>query len=160
MSSFLQIGKRLIPRDQVALVEPFDPQGSPNLQTRREFRARVIMINRDSVLTEQTPHAFAAEHGLRLVGAESVAVNSAAVRFRVETFTPADDFRPTKPYATRLLLRDSDGNDQSKLLVTAPEVVLANVIAETPATAQPTLERKPPRRRAQRKRDANATMQL
>jgi hypothetical protein len=46
MSSFILIGKCLVPRDQIALVEPFDPNASPNLQTTREFRSRVILINR------------------------------------------------------------------------------------------------------------------
>jgi hypothetical protein len=36
-----------------------------------------------------------------------------AVRFRIETFALADDFRSAKPYVTRLLWRDADGNDQA-----------------------------------------------
>lgn len=159
MSSFLQIGRRLLPRDQVALVEPFDPEASPKLQTTREFRSRVIMINRDKVLTEQTPEAFAREHGFRRVGEEPFAINSAAVRFRVETFTPAEGFHPRKSYATRLLWRDADGNDQSKLLLTAPEMVLAAVMGHARVADQPTTDRKPVPARPPRKRDAAATAQ-
>ena len=70
MSSFLMIGRRLIPREQVALVEAFVPDASPNLQTTRDFRSRVVMINRDSILTELTPEGFAKEHGFRLLADE------------------------------------------------------------------------------------------
>jgi len=120
MSEFLLIGKRLIPRGQIAIVESFVRGASPNLQTTRELRSRVVMINRDSILTEQTPDAFAAEHGFRMLADELVA-NNPAIRFRVEAVTPAEGFHPRKSYITRLLWRDVDGNHQSKLLATALE---------------------------------------
>jgi hypothetical protein len=55
---------------------------------------------------------------------DRVATNP-AIHFRVETFVPADGFAPAKAFATRLLWRDLDGNDQSKLLLSEPETVLA-----------------------------------
>jgi hypothetical protein len=51
-----------------------------------------------------------------------------AVTFWVETFAPTENFKPEKAYVTRLKLRDGDGNDQSKLLLTEPETVIAVVI--------------------------------
>jgi hypothetical protein len=83
------------------------------------------MVNlADSVLTEETPQAFAAANGFRMLQMDGVATNP-AVRFRVESFVPAEGFAPRKEYVTRLLWRDLDGNDQSKLLLSDPETVLA-----------------------------------
>ncbi len=84
-----------------------------------------MLLNRDTVLTEMTPQAFAAEHGWRLLADDNVAV-SQALAFRVETFTPTETFQPRKAYLTRLKWRDHDGNEQSKLLVTPPETVVGN----------------------------------
>jgi hypothetical protein len=50
------------------------------------------------------------------------------VRFLVETFEPAEGFQPRKPYQSRLKWRDQDGNEQSKLLLTKPETVIAVVL--------------------------------
>ena len=89
-----------------------------------------------------------------------------AVSFRVETFEPADGFTPSKAFAARVLWRDYDGNDQSKLLVAAPEKVLAVVVrgesdarpAASEATA--TLPDENTMRRPPRRRQANAAAEL
>jgi hypothetical protein len=59
---------------------------------------------------------------------DKVATNP-AVRFNVETFVPADGFVPNRAYLTRLLWKDLDGNDQSKLLLSEPETVLAVAVS-------------------------------
>jgi hypothetical protein len=82
------------------------------------------LLNRDTVLAEFTPPDFAEPHGFRMLGEDNIAVNP-ALAFRVETFTPTETFKPEKPYLTRLKWRDPDGNDQSKLLLTKPESVIA-----------------------------------
>jgi hypothetical protein len=41
-------------------------------------------------------------------------------------------FRPSKPYRSRLVWRDLDGNTQSKLLLGAPETVLAIAVKGEP----------------------------
>jgi hypothetical protein len=116
------------------------------------------MINRDSVLTEQSPRDFAQAHGFRVLDGDQIATNP-AVAFRVETFEPADGFTPSKAFATRLLWRDRDGNDQSKLLLAMPETVLAVVLRGDTDTsiASPSIAselpdestvRRPPRRRS------------
>ncbi|QOZ44774.1 hypothetical protein XH89_15795 [Bradyrhizobium sp. CCBAU 53340] len=61
--------------------------------------------------------AFAGEHGLHLFTEDTVAVNQAIV-FRVEVFESTADFKPAKPYKTRLKWRDLVGGEQSKLLLT------------------------------------------
>ncbi|WP_157223472.1 hypothetical protein [Rhodovulum sp. PH10] len=124
MPNMFTIGKRLVPVDEVAFVEPYSPGENPKIQTVRNYQARVVQVNRESVLTEQSVAAFAEEHKFRLIDEDGIAVNP-AVRFWVETFTPTEGFTPTKPYVTRLVWRDHDGNAQSKLLVAAPETVLA-----------------------------------
>lgn len=145
MTSMFMIGKRLVPAEQVALVEPYDPTENPRFQTVREYQARVVLVDRDSILTEQTVEDFAKDHGFRMLPDDSVATNP-AIHFRVETFTPAEGFTPRKPYLTRLLWRDLDGNDQSKLLLTRPEAALAicvrgEVDAEQAGGAQPNQRR-------------------
>jgi hypothetical protein len=71
------------------------------------------------------------------------------VQFRVQTFTPTGGFKPTKSYVPRLLWRDLDGNDQSKLLLTeAPRVLAIAVKGEPdPALAQTNAVKRSARRR-------------
>jgi hypothetical protein len=94
------------------------------MQGERPFKARVVLIDRESVLTEQGPSAFAEQHGFRMLADDGVGT-SPILRFGVETFEPAEGFKPTKPYRTRLVWRDLEGNSQSKLLLSPPKTVLA-----------------------------------
>jgi hypothetical protein len=78
----------------------------------------------------------------------------AAVRFLVETFEPSEDFQPRKPYQSRLKWRDQDGNEQSKLLLTKPETVIAMVLrgeaAPDPDQQETPSEAAAPQRRARK----------
>ncbi|MBB5048530.1 hypothetical protein HNR60_003297 [Rhodopseudomonas rhenobacensis] len=154
MSSFIIVGKRLLPREQIALVESYAPSETTTLQTTRTFQSRVIMINRDSVLLEEAPELFAQASGFRMLDGDRVAFNP-VVRFNVETFAPVSGFTPTKPYVTRLRWRDLDGNDQSKLLVTSPDAVLSAVMGDGPAARLP-----PGRGNGTRPRRARQTSRL
>jgi hypothetical protein len=58
----ITIGKRLVPAEQVAFVEPFDPSSNPEFKPEKDFKGRVVLLNREVVLTGQTPQEFAAEH--------------------------------------------------------------------------------------------------
>jgi hypothetical protein len=156
MDNVITIGKRLIPIEHIAFVEPYDPSTNPKLQTSREYKARIVMINRESVLTEQTPQSFAEMYGFRVLEQDQIATNP-SVAFRVETFEAADGFTPSKAFATRLLWRDRDGNDQSKLLIASPETVLAVVVrgdtdvqlgSTTSSLPDESTVRRPPRRRS------------
>ena len=153
MANFITVERRLIPREHIAFVEPFDPNANPKFQTRRDFQGRVVMVNRsDSILIQETPQAFAEANGFRMLPMDRVATNP-AVHFRVETFVPADGFTPAKAYATRLLWRDLDGNDQSKLLLSEPEAVLS-IAVQGEAAAPPAVSQEPARRPSRRKQSA------
>jgi len=154
MTEAITVGRRLIPVEHIALVEPFDPAAQSRVQSDRRFQARIVLIDRESVLTEETPAAFAGTHGFRMLEEEGVCTNP-AVRFAVETFELTEEFNPTKPYKSRLLWRDFDGNSQSKLLLTAPELVLSVVIrGELPEASRSgeNSDTEPKRRRPARKR--------
>lgn len=152
MANFITVGRRLIPREHIAFVEPYDPNANPKFQTSRDFKGRVVMVNRDSILTEEPPQAFAEANGFRMLQMDRVATNP-AVQFRVETFVPADGFAPAKAFATRLLWRDLDGNDQSKLLLSEPETVLAVAVR---GDADPQAPAESPARRPSRKKQQPA----
>jgi hypothetical protein len=153
MSTFVTVGKRLIPREHIAFVEPYDPAANPRVQTSREFLARVMLINRDSILIEESAATFAKANEFRMLADDNVATNP-AVHFQVETFEPTEGFKPSKPYASRLRWRDLDGNDQSKLLLTKAETVLA--VAVKGETSLQSGSEKAPRRANRRKRAASA----
>jgi hypothetical protein len=123
MNTTVTIGKRLIPLEQIALVEPFDPAASPDLKSDKAYRSRVVLLDRDSVLCEMDPLAFAEQYAFRVVLEDNVATNP-AVRFGVESFSPQEGFMPMKPYRTRLTWRDGNST-RSKLLLASPEIVLA-----------------------------------
>lgn len=145
--SVLTIGRRLVPKDHIALVEPFDPASHPGMKTDKAFKARVVLLDRQSVLTEDTPKEFAVAHDFCILSEEGVGFNR-AVHFQVETFTPAENFVPTKPFRSRISWRDLDGNTQSKLLLSEPSAVLAVAVtgqrvAEEPAAPSDRPDAKP-----------------
>jgi hypothetical protein len=152
MENVITVGKRLLPLEQIALVEPFDPTSNPDFKPEKAFKARVVLLNRDTVLTETTPQEFAAAQGFRLLSEDNVAANP-AIAFSVESFSPSESFKPTKPYQTRLKWRDQEGNEQSKLLLTKPEAVLILVLRR--GDAAPSTEKKAAKRppRARKVRD-------
>jgi len=144
MSNTVTISRRLVPLEHIAFVEPFDPAAQTRIQTGRPFQARVVLVDRDSVLTEEAPDAFAEKHGFRRLSEDSIVVNP-GVRFSVEAFEPAEGFNPTKPYRSRLLWRDRNGEIQSKLLLTAPETVLAIAVrgeSESVTSSPPAIDNK------------------
>ncbi len=127
MTKTITLGKRLVPIEQIALVEPFDPSTQPNIRSTRPFRSRVVLLNRDSILAEVDPTGFAEEHGFRMLPLDGVATNP-ETNFGVERFEASGDFQPTKPFVSRLSWRDRDGNTQSKLLLSEAEDLLAMVV--------------------------------
>lgn len=155
MENTVTFGRRLVPVEQIALVEPFDPSANPKMQSGRPFKARVVLLNRDSILSEEAPAAFAEAHGFRFLPEDGTFTNP-NVRFGVEVFEPAKDFQPTKPYSTRIGWRDLDGNTHSKLLLTKPDDVLAIVVrgdTSAPASEGSAADASPlPRPRSARRR--------
>jgi hypothetical protein len=70
----ITFGKRLVPIEQIAFIEVFDPASNPEFKPDRDFKGRVVLLNRDTVLTEMTPQDFAAAHNMRLLAEDNVAV--------------------------------------------------------------------------------------
>jgi hypothetical protein len=127
MSKTIEFGKRVVPVEQIALVEPFDPETQKNMYSARAFKSRIVLLNRDSILSETETRAFAEQHGFRVLPADGVATNP-LIHFSVERFEPTPDFQPSKPFISRLLWRDQDGNTQSKLLLMEAEDLIATVV--------------------------------
>ncbi|MCP1839111.1 hypothetical protein ACVIHI_007975 [Bradyrhizobium sp. USDA 4524] len=151
MQNVIRIAKHLIPIEQIALFEPFVPPTNP-LRSEREFKARVVLLDRNSVLSEETPEQLAADHGFRFLVGDRSATNP-TISFRVETFVPVENFTPTKPYTSRLAWTDNEGNIQSKLMLTPPEELLAAVVRGEEASQDFSQEAEPARvRRPKAKR--------
>ncbi|MGY3690559.1 hypothetical protein ACVIGA_000639 [Bradyrhizobium sp. USDA 3240] len=85
---------------------------------------------------------------MHLFAEDNVAV-SKTINFKVELFEPTESFKPAKPYKTRLKWDDLAGAEQSKLLVTEPESVIAVILAEAKEEA-PRPEAPKPARAAKR----------
>jgi hypothetical protein len=117
------VGRRLVPLEQIALVEPFDAAANPLPRSDKAFKTRIVLLNRDTILTEETPMAFAEANAFRPLIDDGVFTNP-SVHFSVEAFYPAEGFHPRLPYLSRLVWRDLDSNVQSKLLLSKPEDVL------------------------------------
>jgi hypothetical protein len=152
--NILTIGKRLISLEQVAYVEPFDPAANPEFKPEKDFKARLVLLNRDVVLTETTPQEFSEANGFHLLAEDNVAVNP-SLAFRVETFAPTENFRPGKAYRTRIKWRDANGNEQSKLLIMEPETVVTELSQRGAARAAGL--RRSPRRPQNKKRGPRNT---
>jgi hypothetical protein len=146
--NIITIRKRLVTAEQIALVEPFDPESNPEFKPEKDYKARVVLLNRDTVLLQTSPQEFSETNGFHFLADENVAV-SPTMAFRVETFMPTENFKPKKEYRSRIKWRDPDGNDQSKLLVMEPEAVVFELSrrgAERPSESKPA-PRRPARRR-------------
>jgi hypothetical protein len=146
--NIITLGKRLIPAEQIACVESFDPAANPDFAPGKDFKGRLLLINREQILTEQTPEQFAEAWGFRILKSDSVALNPWAT-YRVETFSPTETFVPQKPYQTRIKWRDLEGNEQSKLLLTDPETVLKVIAGHD---VEETVDKRTARRRARSRR--------
>jgi hypothetical protein len=138
--NIIAIGRKRFPIEEIALSSPSNrlPKGHHRPPSRftsdKDLKARVVLIDRYNVLTEDTVEALAEANKFRRLPHDNVATNP-ALRFRVETFEPSEGFQPRKPYQSRLKWRDQDGNEQSKLLLTKPETVIAVVLRGEAAPA-------------------------
>jgi hypothetical protein len=143
-----------VPVEQIALVEPFDPETQKNMRSHRPFKSRIVLLNRDSILSETNPLSFADEHGFRVLTKDGAATNP-AVSFSVKRFEPSADFQPSKPFVSRLMWKDGDGNTRSKLMLSEPEDLIAIAVrgevpkVEGPEKPDPSSPRRSRRRRAE-----------
>jgi hypothetical protein len=148
------IGSRHVPVEQIAIVEVFDPASNPNLKSDKPWRARLTLLDRENILTEAPPEAFAENFGFRWLEEDALAVNP-AIFFKVEAFAPTGDFTPAKPFASRIRWTDHDGNEQSRLLLTTPEVFISQVVRGVGVVSP--LGKMPARPRRSRSRIKNAS---
>jgi hypothetical protein len=155
MQNVITIGRELVPVEQIAYVEPFELPANGQFKPDKPYKGRVVLLNRETVLTETAPQEFAETNGFRLLPDDNVATNP-VITFRVESFMPTDDFNPAKPYQTRLMWRGPDGNGHSKLLLTKPETVIAIALRgdTDPGAERKTRARRPAQPRTPRKRPA------
>jgi hypothetical protein len=93
--NIITIGKRLIPTEQIALIESFDPSANPDFKVEKDYKARMLLINRDTVLIETTTEALAEANGFRMLVEDQAAINP-SLTFKVESFEPTEGFTPTK----------------------------------------------------------------
>src|SRR5271169_1586936 len=82
--NIIAIGRKRFPIEEIALVEPFEPPAEqpPRFTSDKDFKARVVLIDRYNVLTEDTVEAFAEANKFRRLPDDNVATNP-AVRFEV-----------------------------------------------------------------------------
>jgi hypothetical protein len=128
-------------------------EDGPSFNCRPKRGMRVVLLNREGVLTEDTPQEFAEANEFRFLPEDNVATNP-LISFRVRSFAPTVDYNPAKLYQTRLMWRDLAGDSRSKLLLTKPEMVIAIVLrGETePGASRKARPRRPAQSRAPRKR--------
>ena len=77
MQNTIHIGRRILPIEQIALIEPFDSETQKNMRSDRAFKARIVLLNRDNTLPETDPLALAEEHAFRFLLKDNVATNLA-----------------------------------------------------------------------------------
>jgi hypothetical protein len=150
MQNVVTIGKRLVPLEQIALVEPFDPASNPDFKSAKPFKARIVLLNRDTMLTEIAPQEFVDAHGFRILADDQIAVNP-LIAFRVEAFEPTEAFKPAKAYRSRLKWHDPESGEHSKLVLTEPPTVIAVAVRGGEEPSMRVQAQRPPRARSTRR---------
>ena len=131
MTNHVRVSRRLVPIEQIALIEPYSPDISAPLRSERDFKARIVLLDKDSVLSEDPPAELAKAQGFRTISPDQVSTNP-QVAYWVETFEAGASFTPARPFLSRLLWRGPTGAVPSKLLLAAPETVLAVAVRGLP----------------------------
>jgi hypothetical protein len=57
MQNVITIGRELVPVEQIAYIEAFEPNGQ--FKPDKPYKGRVVLLNRETVLTETAPQDFA-----------------------------------------------------------------------------------------------------
>jgi hypothetical protein len=89
----------LVPVEQIAYVEAFEPSANGQFKPDKPFKGRVVLLNR-------APQEFAEAHAFRLLPEDNVAITPSS-RFGLRVSCPTEDFNPAKPYQTRLTVARS-----------------------------------------------------
>src|SRR5260370_42226970 len=69
MQNVITIGPELIPVEQIAYIEPFEPSGNGQFKPDKPYKGLVVLLNRETVLAETTPAEFAETNGFHLLPA-------------------------------------------------------------------------------------------
>jgi hypothetical protein len=67
MQNVITIGRELVPVEQIAYFESFEPPANGQFKPDKPYKGRVVLLNRETVLTETAPQEFAETNGFRLL---------------------------------------------------------------------------------------------
>jgi hypothetical protein len=89
------IEREHVPVEQIAYIEPFETPANGQFKPEKAYKGRVVLINRETVLTEDTPQAFAEANEFRLLPEDNVAtVTSGAKLTEKQRFEFAEVWCP------------------------------------------------------------------
>ncbi|MFY9640781.1 MAG: hypothetical protein WCD20_08325 [Rhodomicrobium sp.] len=120
-NGLIAIRDTTVARDDVILVEPFDPARSSGIPDPQRFAGRVVLRDGSSMLTEKKPAEFAAENGFRYLGKPDHIATNPDITFRVQAFNLVvarkknPEFKPERDFSSRLIW-GRGGPNESKLL--------------------------------------------
>src|SRR5258708_40072131 len=77
MQNVITIGRVLVPVEQIAYVEAFEPPADGRIKPDKPYNSRIVLLNRETVLCEATPPEFADANGFRLLPRDNVATTHA-----------------------------------------------------------------------------------
>jgi hypothetical protein len=135
--ALITVRDNILARADVILVEPFDPARSNGITEPERFAGRITLRDGNTILTDQTPALFAAEHGFHYLGKPDYVATNPDITFRTQKFNLAraqqrnTSFRPERDFATRLIW-GRGGPNESKLLENDIETVSAVLLLGQP----------------------------
>ena len=128
MTTTITLAGRVLRRDQIALVEAFDPAAS-KLENAAGSQARVILSNGRNFLIPQTPAEFAEANGFRHLQQDNLALNP-GFDFRVRTYNRAEGQSSNARAEYQTEISWGEGlSRQWKNLKTDPDAVAAAVFS-------------------------------
>ena len=96
MQNIITIGEEYVPVEQIAYIELFEPPANGQFKSDKPWKGRVVLLNRESVLTEDTPSDFAKANEFRFLPEDNVATNP-IIPFRVRALSrPKTSTRPSR----------------------------------------------------------------
>ena len=106
MQNIITVGEEYVPVEQMAYIEPLEPPANGQFKSDKPWKGRVVLLNRESVLTEDTPHDFAEANEFRFLPEDNVATNpmissASGALSRPTTSTQASPTRPSSSGVTR-----------------------------------------------------------
>jgi hypothetical protein len=147
-NGLITIRETSVARDNVILVEPFDPARASGIPDPQRFAGRVLFRDGTSMLSDKTPAQFAADNGFRYLGKPDHVATNPDITFRVQAFNVTvarkknPEFKPDRDYASRLIW-GRGGPNESKLLQNDRATVEAAVLLGQQDRNDPSPEKAP-----------------